>query len=314
MKKIIQSFNIHNPVKKAGFTIVEIIIVITVIGVLATILAVNYNGWQQSLVVAQLKSDLNSAVAAMNTARNFGNSGYPTDVTSLSTFKPSEGVTLFGGGSDGGQNYCIDAASSKLPGTYYYVSSANSLGIQVGACPPTGGVITYSDGYTIHTFTSNGIFKAGRVGRNVYIDISGAGGGGGGGGDGDSTGGGPGGDTSLTNISNSITYIANGGGGSAGGASTPGGFVNTASPIVGGGSAGGAGGDGIWCDSGGNGANGGRIVGSLNLSSSQSFQINIGAGGAGGYGDSYQNDCSDYGNPDGDSGAPGVVTIKYLTN
>ena len=92
----------------SGFTIVELIVVITVIGILATIGIVSYNGWQDSVTATQLKSDLQGAAAAMENYRNF-HSGYPATVEE-SGFKFSAGVTVIGGSSDGGKTFSLTAS------------------------------------------------------------------------------------------------------------------------------------------------------------------------------------------------------------
>lgn len=89
----------------SGFTIIELLVVIAVLGILATISIVGYGSWRSSTNVAQIKSDLNGLVAAMEDARNFG-SGYPATIPS--TFKPTAGTTVAGGSMDG-KNYCVSA-------------------------------------------------------------------------------------------------------------------------------------------------------------------------------------------------------------
>lgn len=100
-----------------GFTIVETIVVIAVIGILATIVAVGYNSWQRSTIEAQLKSDLTNVASAMENYRNFNN-GYPASIPS--TFTASEGVVLTVDNSDS-STYCIDAVSSKDGSITYYI-------------------------------------------------------------------------------------------------------------------------------------------------------------------------------------------------
>jgi|GEM_PF-3130787 len=115
-----------------GFTIVELVVVISIIGILSTIVVFSYGGWRQSTVVAQLKSDLNGLVASMEDARNFSNS-YPSTYPS-STFKASKGVTITGGSTDG-VSYCFNAVSSDIPTLYYNIDSVNkSSGAQLGKC------------------------------------------------------------------------------------------------------------------------------------------------------------------------------------
>lgn len=62
-----------------GFTLVELLIVIVVIGILAAITIVGYGDWKRNTTANVLKSDLNGAVAAMEDARNWS-SGYPSSV------------------------------------------------------------------------------------------------------------------------------------------------------------------------------------------------------------------------------------------
>jgi len=115
-----------------GFTIVELVVVISIIGILSTIVVFSYGSWRQSTVVAQLKSDLNGLAASMEDARNFGNS-YPATYPN-STFRPSEGVTITGGSPDG-VSYCFNAVSLQSPGLYYYMDSAGvSKVAQLGKC------------------------------------------------------------------------------------------------------------------------------------------------------------------------------------
>ena len=115
-----------------GFTIVELIVIISIIGILAAIGIVSYNGWRQSTNVTQLKSDLNGVSAAMENARTFGDS-YPESVPS--TFTPSRGVTLFGGSTDGGKTYCVTAVNSQFPTVYYHIDSTGiDQGAQSGSC------------------------------------------------------------------------------------------------------------------------------------------------------------------------------------
>jgi|GEM_PF-1656307 len=74
-----------------AFTIVELVVVIVVIGILATIIFVSYGSWRKSVAETQIKSDLQGAVTAMENYRNFS-SGYPEAIPS--TFRASEGVIM----------------------------------------------------------------------------------------------------------------------------------------------------------------------------------------------------------------------------
>ena len=242
-----------------GFTLVELLIVISIIGIIGTIGIISYSGWSQTTAITQMKSDLSGAATAMQNARNFGSSGYPADINTLNTFKASSNVTLYGGSNDGGATYCIEAVNSQFPSLYYNISSTNNGEAKSGRCvftytltlvasptsggtvsgggttysygdtptitatpstgytfgswtgtgcsgtashvvssitadmtctasflhfSATGGTITYSGRYTIHTFTASGTFTPNMAGTIEILVVGGGGSGGGCGGSG----------------------------------------------------------------------------------------------------------------------------------
>ena len=115
MKKIASKFK--------GFTLVELVLVIVIMGILAAVVILSYNGWRQSIVINQIKSDLKGAVSAMENSRNFNNV-YPSSVPS--TFKASKNDTLSGGSIDGGESYCINIVNSQFPSLYYHIESTGN--------------------------------------------------------------------------------------------------------------------------------------------------------------------------------------------
>lgn len=118
----------------SAFTIVELIVVITVIGILASIAIVGYGDWRKRTTITQLNSDLNGAASAMENYSNFNNT-YPAAIPT--TFKSSKGVSLSGGSLNSGKTYCIDATSDSQT-----FSITNYKLIFPGICPAI-----YYDGY-----------------------------------------------------------------------------------------------------------------------------------------------------------------------
>src|SRR5450631_3496780 len=117
--------------KQTGFTIVELLIVIVVIAILATLTIVAYNGVQQKAVVASLSSSLegankllkidqvtNSAYPATLALANGGN-GLPASAGTTYQYGVNNGtnpqsfcVTAI----NGSQSYNIDQTGSMLAG------------------------------------------------------------------------------------------------------------------------------------------------------------------------------------------------------
>ncbi len=116
---------------KSGFTLIELMVVIAIIALLATVSVLGYGAWRQSVLNAQIKSDLNAVASAMETARTFNN-GYPS--TLPATVNPSDGVTLTVQSATANE-YCIDGTSTDDPSVAFYLSSElKDQGAQTGTC------------------------------------------------------------------------------------------------------------------------------------------------------------------------------------
>ena len=111
---------------KRAFTIVEILIVIVVIGILATIVMVSYSSINRQAAIETLKVDLQQAVA------DLGDDFKKNGVYSLeeSSFKRNQDTNFdYQHSSD---KFCITATSSRAEGVSYYATESQSL--QEGSC------------------------------------------------------------------------------------------------------------------------------------------------------------------------------------
>lgn len=94
--------------KKNGFTIVELMIVIVVIAILAGIAIFGYASWRSSTIETALSSDLSSAASAMKQELNFNNT-YPTTIPK--SYRGSTGISVKWVSSS---KFCIEAEKSNI--------------------------------------------------------------------------------------------------------------------------------------------------------------------------------------------------------
>ncbi len=126
--------------KSSGFTIVEIIATIIIMGILFTIAVLSYGDWQQRIAVTDTRSALKAVHAAMESSRNFS-TGYPIGVAGGSIPAPSYvqkaadkvTVTYAGGNATG---YCANVVSTVRPSVVYYIKP---LSTAASVTEPTAG-------------------------------------------------------------------------------------------------------------------------------------------------------------------------------
>lgn len=112
----------------SGFTIVELLIIIVVIGILAGIVTVAYNGMTASAVETSMKSDLQNAATHLESERR-QNNGYPANGDGLEN---SEGNTF--SYETRAYGYCLTVTNAKI-NKIFYVDSKNVQKIEEGECP-----------------------------------------------------------------------------------------------------------------------------------------------------------------------------------
>lgn len=136
--------------KGKGFTVIELAVVITVIAILGVVGYIGYSTWRDRVAETELRSDLGSVNAAMESARNWGKN-YP-EIASGATFDGSEStkevftqsenvvLTYMRGDR---KFFCIQAESSAKPGLILHINSKDgSSEPEEGACAENDGVVT----------------------------------------------------------------------------------------------------------------------------------------------------------------------------
>ena len=130
--------------RQAGFTIVELLIVIIVIAILATLVIMAYNGVQQRAYDTVVKDDLSNFSKKLEIARLDNNDAYPTALTASMGFSFSK------------SSYALDPQSTTLrycvnTSTNNYIMYALSKSGSYFKYTATGGLqsATASYGYGI---------------------------------------------------------------------------------------------------------------------------------------------------------------------
>lgn len=121
--------------KQAGFTIVELLIVIVVIGILAAITIVAFNGVQEKARIASTQS-ATKQVAKKLALYQVTNGSYPTQLSDIDIMDSSG--TTFQYSVDNSANpatYCVTATTGT---TSYYINNTDHTSPTSGGCPGDG--------------------------------------------------------------------------------------------------------------------------------------------------------------------------------
>lgn len=114
-----------------GFTIVEVVVIITILALLVGMTYFFIGNWRTRAAANEVKSDLNGAASSLENIRNFGN-GYPSNLDD-SVFKPTSTVELdYTRRGDG--SFCLVGTSKVKTSVEWYIDSrANKQPLQ-GTC------------------------------------------------------------------------------------------------------------------------------------------------------------------------------------
>lgn len=143
--------------RRLGFTAVELIAIITIIGILATIVIISYGNWQHSVADKSVKSDVSQATSSLASYNNFKNS-YPPNLAGTGfASSPSVGIILYTNTpSIGVYSSLTDDQNAQL---FLNVCNANLDGTTNTACTFAGN----NNGAKIHvkgTASSNVIWSS----------------------------------------------------------------------------------------------------------------------------------------------------------
>lgn len=149
---------LHAHKHRNGFTIVELLIVIVVIGILAAITVVAYNGMQNRATNTTVQTDLRNMNAKLAMFR-IDNSRYPGNLAELDSlnFKVAQAAYAGAPAHDMNITYCINSDASLYTlfayaksGTLYKVDHTNSVqaipAASISSCGDTGFSRTAIDG------------------------------------------------------------------------------------------------------------------------------------------------------------------------
>jgi prepilin-type N-terminal cleavage/methylation domain-containing protein len=156
---------------KQGFTIVELLVVIVVIGILAAITIVSYTGISNKATVASLQADLSSASKLLKLDQVI-NSNYPASLASANSGKgiaPSSGTSydqyIYNNNSSP-QSFCITATKNS---TSYKIT--NNSAPTLGTCQ-TSGIVT--DGLILNLDAGNTASYPSPFDSTSWTDLSGS--------------------------------------------------------------------------------------------------------------------------------------------
>ncbi len=160
-----QHISAHSGFKR-GFTIVELLVVIVVIGILAAITIVSYTGISQKAIASSLKSDLKNAVTTLEIDKASNNAElYPSSDSSANSGKglvSSNGASISYVYYDSINEYCLQETIGSIS---YYVTSFDKTPSE-GQCPARSfalgwGGTAEDNGYSVAYALDGGYIMAG---------------------------------------------------------------------------------------------------------------------------------------------------------
>ncbi len=115
---------------RKAFTIVELLIVIVVIAILATLTIVAYNGIQNGAKSSSLQSDLSQAAKQLDIYKYTNSETYPADQTAAiaAGIKASSGNTITYYNNSSSNTYCLESTNSNITYSISSISTSPTVG------------------------------------------------------------------------------------------------------------------------------------------------------------------------------------------
>jgi len=151
------TFSTDRKKQRFGFTVVELLIVIVVIGIIATITVISYAGIQEKSVRNTVEADLRSASSALETTKS-NSGGYPaTKPADLPKSNGTEYTYVYYGTT---KSYCLAATTTEGDIPSIYLTSDNST-IKEGTCAAaTGGTVPSITTASLPSVNRNATYNA----------------------------------------------------------------------------------------------------------------------------------------------------------
>ncbi len=155
--------------KQKGFTLVELLIVVVVIAILATIMVVAYNGIQNSAKNSQVVATVNGYVKAIHTYYITYNDTVPMQSSAVQCF---DGTACWSG-TDVPASQLLRAELQKVVPTLPVVPSGHPILIVQGSTTDSPNSGTYSGWYILYQVVNNGSCPAVSGTRYLNSGVSG---------------------------------------------------------------------------------------------------------------------------------------------
>jgi prepilin-type N-terminal cleavage/methylation domain-containing protein len=118
---------------KRGFTLIEVLVVVAIIGILTAILVVNFSAARQNAKNKSLRSSLGQVQLGLEVYKAQNNQ-YPATLLALASYVSAIPTT-----ADSGNPSCVITYATDAGGTYYKLTAANCV---AGVTAQTNGVQT----------------------------------------------------------------------------------------------------------------------------------------------------------------------------